>query len=498
MLVVSTFLMFIPIATAADGWSLVYDGRGMKAYPDLKEYVWQKNASAPPHTAYDKIGLHRLVKTGITSKAAVFICPEQSSSGEEYVSNPPSDNTTKYESQSQAIYWANRDFDVYVMDFRWNFVPNDLDITQLSFMAEWSRDTWMSDMKEAINKVKEVSGVSKVFIVGYSGGGASAVNYAAKYWQDDARGIILLSPWAPSSLPTVLAKRGNETNTYNLTKQINTMFSAGNWSTENLPLWITLTLKYALENPSGPAVNQSSGQPVLPPTNPTTGKTWTNVTEYFAFVFNMLGFSNVYGGYGNLTLLMQHYAYKPIGDRWVPARFALEDAAMMDWVNCPYLPYDFDDHYEDINVPVLAFVGSFSQNSTGTFRFVNGIGSSDLTGVMLKNYGHYDIFFGPYAVRDVSQPALNWMNGELTGFKATAFCDVTVLPGWTWNFFAHSVGGIGTHTYQWYEDTTPIQGQTSMILSITKNTPGVYTYYCKVTDSEGTTTNSNIVTLTVR
>jgi hypothetical protein len=102
-----------------------------------------------------------------------------------------------------------------------------------------------------------------------------------------------------------------------------------------------------------------------------------------------------------------------------------------------------------------------------------------------------------YSARDVSQPALDWMRSQLVGLKATAFCDVTVMPGWTWWFFAHSTGGIGTHTYQWYEGTTLLQGQTSMVLPVTKNTPGTYTFYCKVTDSEGTTINSNNVKLTV-
>jgi len=40
-------------------------------------------------------------------------------------------------------------------------------------------------------------------------------------------------------------------------------------------------------------------------------------------------------------------------------------------------------------------------------------------------------------------------------------------------------------------------GQTKMVLPVTKNTPGTYTYYCKVTDANGATVNSNSVTLTV-
>ena len=80
---------------------------------------------------------------------------------------------------------------------------------------------------------------------------------------------------------------------------------------------------------------------------------------------------------------------------------------MSDWVNCPYLAYDYDDHYSEIGVPTLVFVAELSINRTGTFRFVNGINNTDFTGVMLKSYGHTDVFFGTYSARDVSQPALD-------------------------------------------------------------------------------------------
>ncbi len=185
-------------------------------------------------------------------------------------------------------------------------------------------------------------------------------------------------------------------------------------------------------------------------------------------------------------------------DRWIPARLDIESKAMIDWVNCPYLTYDYDDHYSEIGVPLLAFSGLHSSNRTGTFRgFINRINTTDFTGISISNYGQYDLFIGTYSARDVSQPALDWMRSQLAGLKATAFCNVTLIGGGTWWFFAHSTGGIGTVTYQWYEGETLLQGQTSMVLSATKNTLGVYKYYCKITDSEGTTINSNIVTLTV-
>jgi predicted secreted protein len=79
---------------------------------------------------------------------------------------------------------------------------------------------------------------------------------------------------------------------------------------------------------------------------------------------------------------------------------------------------------------------------------------------------------------------------------ASAFTSVTVLRGWTWYFFVHS-NGVWPCTYQWYENTTLLQGQTSMVLPVTRTALGNYTFYCKVTDAQGLTVSSNTVRLTV-
>jgi hypothetical protein len=130
---VSTFWV-TSAASPNTEWTLVTDARAMKAYPDLKEYIWQKNATMPPNGQYNIIGLHRLVKTGTTPKGVVFICPRVAWSGEAWISNPLTDNITKTENNSQPIYWANRGFDVYAIDYRTHFVPSTLNSSQRAFM----------------------------------------------------------------------------------------------------------------------------------------------------------------------------------------------------------------------------------------------------------------------------------------------------------------------------------------------------------------------------
>jgi hypothetical protein len=82
-------------------------------------------------------------------------------------------------------------------------------------------------------------------------------------------------------------------------------------------------------------------------------------TEWYAFMLqNNLGtrglpsgtVSNVLGGYGNVT----QFEYYAANSEFVSLRLFLENTAMADWVNCPYMTYDYNDHYGEIGVPILA------------------------------------------------------------------------------------------------------------------------------------------------
>jgi alpha-beta hydrolase superfamily lysophospholipase len=486
---------------STSGWSTVTDARAMKAYPDLKETIWQKTAAMPPNGQYDKIGLHRLVNPNIISKGVIFIanCPTWGT-GEERISNPATDNWTKYENFSQAIYLANRGYDVYAIDYRTHFIPKNLPANQTGFMANWGWDVWISDIKEATDKAKEVSGASKFFISGECSGGEAALNYATKY-ASDLRGIILLDPnWLGVSPPYPVVGTPATTNTYNLTTTLASMDTAKNWTRDDWPQWFKDWSNYALQTPNAPALGPNGTAP-NPATNPLTNKTWTNITEFFAFsvTYNFGAllpqgmYSNVLGGYGNVT--QDEYCF--LNSEYIPLRLYYEAAAMANWVNCPYMTYDYNDHYKEINVPVIAFESSLFANRAGPFQFVNGMATSDFTGVMLPNYGHMDVFIGTNSAKDVSQPALNWMMSHYQPPAASTFSSATVMTGQTWYLFAHSAGSVRPNTYQWYEGTTQLTGQTSMLLPITKTTAGTYTYTCKVTDSEGTTATSNTITLTV-
>jgi hypothetical protein len=85
----------------------------------------------------------------------------------------------------------------------------------------------------------------------------------------------------------------------------------------------------------------------------------------------------------------------------------------------------------------------------------------------------------------------------VSSIAASAFSSTTLLKGQTWGFFVQATGGVGPLSYQWYEGSTLISGQTSTVLSMSKGVAGTYTYTCKVTDATGAAANTNVITLNV-
>ena len=489
---ISFLSIFLPTTNAANdnSWTLINDGRGLNGYPNLKEYVWQKNASMAPNGPYDKIGLHRLVQTGINPKGVVFINPGTYLTGEALTSNPSTDNFTLTENQSQAIYWANRGYDVYAIDYRTHFVPATLTTSQLGFMANWGWDQWISDIKEGVNMAKATSGVSKVFMAGQSFGGRATMNYVTVYGQD-IRGIILLDGGNASS-------NTNPTNSYNLTEALSQENATASWGliTPNLPGRTQIApsfqtlMKYVLANPAAPA-QFPPGTPLSPTISPITNQPWNNITEWCSNQLNGAT-SNILGGYMNVSTVIRAYAGM---DRYWPDRLNLEFNAYQDWNNCPYVTYDFDDNYKAVNVPLIGFTSElFGLDRYGP---IGNISNPDTTKTILYSYGHMDVFMGTYSVRDVSEPTYKWLINRSLAAIITQGNSATINTRSSITLNVSATGGPTPYTYQWYQDGTAITGQILPQINIGWTDAGTHTIFCKVNDSIGTTATTSALTLTV-
>ena len=486
--------MLTPSVKAADsGWTLVTDSKPLKAYTNLTESIWQKNATMAPNSPYDKIGLHRLVKTGIQTKGAVFLLAGIYGSGEQLISNPPQSNYTIDESSNTAVYWANRGFDVYSIDYRAHFLPSTMNATQASAIAaNWGWDVYISDLKEAVDKAKAVSGYTKIFLTAMSLGGNVAMYYASEYWKQDLRGIILLD----GSENTI--KFSPTTNTANVTSGLNANVGGLALEYPRTPgpspysPGILFAYQNAIQNPGAPA-EWPAGTPLQPTINPITNQTWTNITEWFAYQWYSSHYSNIYGGYGNLTVNIQRSAS---ADRYFPFRLLIETTAMHDWNNCPFLTYDFDDHYNEINVPVLGFrSGLYGIPTWG--NFTNGLATSDFTQITLPNYGHLDVFTGTYLAKDVSEPTYQWLLNHTLTALITQGNSVTIAARNSITLSANASGGPTPYTYQWYQDGTAIVGQISPQINVAWTYAGTHNVFCAINDSIGMTATTSPLTLTV-
>jgi hypothetical protein len=418
-----------------DDWTLIHDGRSVKLYPELREYVWE--TERPPFGSYDRIGLHRLVKEGIKPEGVVFLLPGTWSNGEQLTSNPPDDYWTHDEDHSFAFFLANRNFDVYAIDYRTHFVPLYLNPEDLSFMADWGWDQWIGDIKKAVELAKEVSGVKKIFIAGDSFGGSAAMNYASVYWEEDLKGILLRDGGTGAKYPFLV------TNTSNLPAAIAYIKATGAWITEvgGSP-GSTFLIKYADENPTAPAVfppwqpyypwpSYYTGAPLPPGINNHTGLPFANIAEWAAwsiyYAWGVGVVSNIYGGYGDPAVMIHVDA---TFDRYWPTRLGLESAAISDWDNCPYVTFDFDDHYHEIDVPLLGFTsGLFGFKYWGPF--VHWIANPDFTGYYLWGYGHLDVYSGEYSKEQVSEPTYEWLMNRrmLEGYGRVRF-----EHSWKWKW----------------------------------------------------------------
>ena len=476
----------------SNDWVQVNNTRSVKGYSDLSESVWQKNASMAPNGLYDKIGLHRIAKTGATLKGVVFMLPGTYLSGEGWISNPTTDNFTKTENDSQAIYLANRGYDVYAIDYRTHFVPTNLGTSQLSFMAGWGYDQWISDIKEGVNKAKEVSGADKIFLAGFSFGGRATMYYASKYWQDDLKGIILLD--GGTNLKTA-----NPTNTYNLTAVLKQENDIGKWALEapNLPGtavpsgWL-MQRQYAANNPGAPA-EYPPGTPLIPTTNPVIGTPWANITAWSAYMMNGPS-ANISGGFTNVTVLSRTYAGF---DRYWPDRLNLEYNAINDWTNCPYVAYDFNEFYAKVNVPIIAFTSELFGLPRGNGAVQNTTTNVETKNTLLKGYGHMDVYCGIYSVRDVNEPVYQWLLDHTLTASMIQGNAATIETRTTITLNVSATGGPLPYTYQWYEGTTAMIGLTLPQVTVGWTYAGTHTYFCAVKDSRGNTVNTPVFTLTV-
>jgi pimeloyl-ACP methyl ester carboxylesterase len=161
---------------------------------------------------FDKIGVYRVVKekqsVPIKAKNAVMMVHGDTSDFDsEFLMSTMSDKVSVY--HSLGIYLAQNNVDVWGVDRRWTFVPDNYPgttypycyIDGCSFMQDWDTALHLSDIKIAVKFARELrdetgSGSDKIFMLGHSSGAAFAYAYANDETQIDecSRDLIGIIP----------------------------------------------------------------------------------------------------------------------------------------------------------------------------------------------------------------------------------------------------------------------------------------------------------------
>ena len=195
---------------------VVVGQRALSLQPEITHTAWVKGV--PPFLGpQDQIRLHRLLNEKVQPRAAVFILAGMSDEGMDIVADEFLENTQRtvqsaltqnpqaaafykglldeletFKTRLLPRYLAANGYDVYTIDYRTSFIPKYTQGRQLAFMKDWGWDCFVSDIKEAMEQAKRLSGQNKLFLAGESFGGMLAMNYASKYWGEDLKGLILL------------------------------------------------------------------------------------------------------------------------------------------------------------------------------------------------------------------------------------------------------------------------------------------------------------------
>lgn len=132
--------------------------------------------------SFDKIGIHRITKNICGCQPATIVLV------------PGSNSSFDNSFQKIATFLASRDIDVWGIDFRYSFVPNNIDsrpyclAADCSFFKNQNTDLHLSDLDIVVKMAELTSKNGKVFIGGWSQGANFAYRYAIN--NPNLKGII--------------------------------------------------------------------------------------------------------------------------------------------------------------------------------------------------------------------------------------------------------------------------------------------------------------------
>jgi hypothetical protein len=382
VLAITLYLFTTASAWGQDGWTRVVDSRPVSPGSSVVESAW--TSSRPPGTQHDQIAVRRFSRAGNSSREqpVLFYLPGTNMNGQVAVRD---------ERYNLWLYLAARGVDVYTMDYRTNRVAAD-STHDLSFMAGWTYGVFLDDIAAAIQFAKSQSGRERVFLSGFSRGVSLAYLYAARRWQADLCGLIMLDGGLKNPARTQAADMSTA-RTEMMAQQRFASDLAGRTGWEGRQE----LMRRAAAQPPGPA---------------TDGKSADAADQLAAVLYAAWGpgvLANPVDGYSDprvLATLLEGY------DRFYPTIQEIEGRALADFDDHPDLTYD--DRLNEVAVPVIVFNGTGMglQFLLSGFYTPSLLATKDVTVNLLEGYGHLDVIAGTRAQQDVFEPTRRWIEAR--------------------------------------------------------------------------------------
>jgi pimeloyl-ACP methyl ester carboxylesterase len=361
--------LLIAVSAQAADWTVVAEKRAISGNPALTESVWR---ASRPGGAYDKIEVHRYSAARPGHTVFLYL-PGTNMNGEIALTE---------ERYNLWLYLANRGYDVYTLDYRTHFVPAQ-GVTDFSFMAGWTYQTFVDDIAEASALAKKTSGVDHLVLAGFSRGVSLAYFYAAGH--TDLCGLAMLdggakNPYAKSA--------------YDASAAMAEMNARKNFAAD-----VSGALPYEKRQELMDTVSRDPNAPATDGRSPNLGKQLeTLLYNAWAPVRRL---ANPVDGFSRgqvLAKLLGGY------DRYYPQVQTIESAAIADYPG---------DHAQikDIDVPVIAFqsTGMGSQWVVAGLYTAGLTKNPDLSLHVLQGFGHLDVVVGEKAQELVFVPLERWL-----------------------------------------------------------------------------------------
>lgn len=382
-------------AEAGATWHLDLAETELPEAPGITHTHW--TLQRPPGGDYDRIGVHRYraAETSEPSDASpdsgqvLFYLPGT------FMHGAPSGLSESYDPW---LFLARRGVEVFTLDYRTHAVP--VAAEDLSPLAAWGVDLFAEDVHSGVRWALEQSGVSSLFVAGFSRGAGFAYGQAAAH-PETVAGIVALDGYFKSCAGPASSEDGE------LEQRLEAWRATGDWASDVAGSrgWEARAalMARALEASDGAreASAQEKHSQVLAQV---LFKAWGPGVLAHPREVSPRGVSRA----PVLAELMDDY------DRYYPKVQDLEARAAAAVMDHPALAVD--DGWSELRKPVIFFgsTGMGSEFLLGGVHSAAHVGGPRAQIHVLEGYGHLDVLVAEEARQEVFEPLLEWLQGQST------------------------------------------------------------------------------------